>query len=41
MARTCEKCNTPLDDEGNCVTCEAEAEGLKLLSAPATRRSGR
>ena len=32
MARTCEKCNTPLDDEGNCVTCEAEAEGLKLLS---------
>jgi rubrerythrin len=31
MARTCEKCNTPLDDEGNCVTCEAEAEGLKLL----------
>ena len=35
MARTCEKCNTPLDDEGGCVTCEAEAEGLKLL-----RRSG-
>jgi len=31
MARTCEKCNTPLDDEGNCVTCEADAEGLKLL----------
>lgn len=31
MARTCEKCNTPLDDEGNCVTCEAAAEGLKLL----------
>jgi len=29
--RTCEKCNTPLDDEGNCVTCEADAEGLKLL----------
>jgi hypothetical protein len=31
MARTCEKCNTPLDDEGGCVTCDAEAEGLKLL----------
>jgi hypothetical protein len=31
MARNCEKCNTPLDDEGNCVTCEADAEGLKLL----------
>ncbi len=31
MARTCEKCNTPLDPEGACVTCEAEAEGLKLL----------
>ncbi|HSN15688.1 MAG TPA: hypothetical protein VLT61_13730 [Anaeromyxobacteraceae bacterium] len=31
MARTCEKCNTPLDDEGNCVTCAAEEEGLKLL----------
>ncbi len=31
MARTCEKCNTPLDSDGACVTCEAEAEGLKLL----------
>ncbi|HSM94075.1 MAG TPA: hypothetical protein VLT47_14450 [Anaeromyxobacteraceae bacterium] len=31
MARTCEKCNTPLDEEGGCVTCAAEAEGLKLL----------
>ncbi|MGB8929909.1 MAG: hypothetical protein WCC48_01530 [Anaeromyxobacteraceae bacterium] len=31
MARACEKCSTPLDDEGNCVTCEASAEGLKLL----------
>ena len=31
MARTCEKCNTPLDDEGACVTCDAAAEGLKLL----------
>jgi hypothetical protein len=31
MARTCEKCNTPLDADGTCVTCEAAAEGLKLL----------
>ncbi len=29
MAGTCEKCRTPLDDEGACVTCAAEAEGLK------------
>jgi uncharacterized Zn finger protein (UPF0148 family) len=31
MARTCEKCNTPLDEEAACVTCDADAEGLKLL----------
>jgi hypothetical protein len=30
--RVCEKCNTPLDDEGGCVSCEAEADGLRLLS---------
>jgi hypothetical protein len=32
MARLCEKCSTPLDGGGACVTCEAEAEGLKLLT---------
>ncbi len=33
MAGLCEKCrSTPLDDAGRCVTCEAEAEGLKLLT---------
>ncbi|MBI5070324.1 MAG: hypothetical protein HZB56_18970 [Deltaproteobacteria bacterium] len=30
--RVCEKCNTPLDIEDECVTCAAEADGLKLLS---------
>ena len=30
--RVCDKCNTPLDDEGSCVTCQAEAEGLRLVS---------
>ena len=28
----CPKCNTPLDPAGTCVTCAAEAEGLKLIS---------
>lgn len=28
----CTRCNTPLDEESACVTCAAEAEGLKLLS---------
>jgi len=33
MAGLCEKCRTtPLDDAGRCVTCEADAEGLKLLT---------
>jgi hypothetical protein len=32
MARLCEKCATALDDEGACVTCAAEAEGLRLLT---------
>jgi hypothetical protein len=33
MAGLCEKCRTtPLDDAGHCVTCEAEGEGLKLLT---------
>lgn len=30
--RVCEKCNTPLDEGGSCVTCKAEGEGLRLLS---------
>jgi hypothetical protein len=33
MATLCEKCrSTPLDDAGHCVTCEAEAEGLRLVT---------
>lgn len=32
MARQCERCATPLDEEGRCVTCDAEGEGLKLLT---------
>jgi hypothetical protein len=33
MPGLCETCRaTPLDDEGHCVTCDAEAEGLKLLT---------
>ncbi|HEY6101366.1 MAG TPA: hypothetical protein VIW03_18150, partial [Anaeromyxobacter sp.] len=32
MARLCEKCATALDEGGTCVTCSAEAEGLKLLT---------
>jgi hypothetical protein len=32
MARTCESCSTPLDEAGACVTCEARAEGLKLVT---------
>lgn len=35
MARTCEKCATALDERGQCVTCAAEVEGLRLL-----KRSG-
>ncbi|HVP66894.1 MAG TPA: hypothetical protein VMT17_06495 [Anaeromyxobacteraceae bacterium] len=27
----CPKCSTPLDAAGTCVTCAAEAEGLKLV----------
>ena len=31
--RLCETCRaTPLDDEGRCVTCDAEGEGLKVLT---------
>jgi len=30
MAETCAKCRTPLDEQGQCVTCAAEGEGLKL-----------
>ncbi len=32
MAGLCEKCATALDERGACVTCGAEAEGLKLLT---------
>lgn len=33
MAGLCETCKaTPLDDDGRCVTCDADAEGLKLLT---------
>jgi hypothetical protein len=32
MTRLCEQCATPLDDAGRCVTCEARAEGLELLT---------
>jgi hypothetical protein len=32
MTRVCEKCSTPLGDGVGCVTCEADAEGLKLLT---------
>lgn len=28
----CDKCNTPLDAAGRCVTCAATARGLQLLS---------
>ena len=31
MAGLCEKCATALDEQGACVTCGADAEGLKLL----------
>ncbi len=30
--RSCEKCNTPLDAEGACITCAARGEGLELVS---------
>ncbi|MFL5299484.1 MAG: hypothetical protein ACJ79R_03965 [Anaeromyxobacteraceae bacterium] len=30
--RTCEKCNTPLDGRGTCITCAAAGRGLALLS---------
>jgi rubrerythrin len=32
MAGVCEKCGTTLDERGACVTCGAEAEGLKMLT---------
>jgi hypothetical protein len=28
----CAMCNTPLDPQGSCISCAAEADGLKLLS---------
>ncbi len=30
--RSCEKCNTPLDAGGACITCAAREEGLELVS---------
>ncbi|HSN91404.1 MAG TPA: hypothetical protein VLS93_09260 [Anaeromyxobacteraceae bacterium] len=32
MARVCESCTTPLDEAGRCVTCDARAEGLRLVT---------
>ncbi len=32
MALTCEKCGTPLGPDPRCVTCDAEGEGLKVLT---------
>jgi hypothetical protein len=32
MAQLCEKCSTPLDASGGCVTCEARFEGLEVLT---------
>lgn len=32
MQRRCERCSSPLLDDGRCVTCEAEAEGLVQLT---------
>lgn len=29
---SCEGCNTPLDERGACVTCEAVAEGLRPVT---------
>jgi hypothetical protein len=29
---TCVRCNTPLDASGACVTCQARADGLEVLS---------
>src|SRR5574338_152149 len=30
--RPCDTCSTPLSDEGRCVTCEAGADGLALVT---------
>ncbi len=30
--KTCDKCNTPLDESGRCITCLAAGDGLMLLS---------
>jgi DNA-directed RNA polymerase subunit RPC12/RpoP len=32
MPKLCDNCSTPLDDAGVCITCGAEAEGVKLLT---------
>lgn len=32
MPTLCEKCATALDEAGRCVTCDADAEGLKLVT---------
>lgn len=30
--QVCETCNTPLDEKGTCITCQAMKEGLRFLS---------
>ena len=32
MAGFCEKCSTPLGEGNRCVTCDADAEGLKIIT---------
>ena len=32
MAGFCEKCSTPLGEGNRCVTCDADAEGLKIVT---------
>jgi hypothetical protein len=31
MGQACARCRTPLDEQAQCITCAAEAEGLKLV----------
>jgi uncharacterized Zn finger protein (UPF0148 family) len=32
MAQLCDKCTTPLDEAGACVTCAAREEGLEIVT---------